>query len=310
MDHRCSSCGGDGHGEFDAEKAYRDLELKHTLLADMVARYMAEADMKRPGRVKNAHAMSASIRMEIIGGDTAPVGFSPECCLVGEVNPSGQFRWYCTGVLIHPGAVLTAAHCFNPEKNMRPNVVALNTRSVAPVDMQTAEVIRLKKAPIRHPLYSPFSKTNDIAVMILSRAAATPAISIANSAETIQSTGVRVVGFGSNVAAGNLNSGLKRFVDIPIHYMRRTPQENLNGVEVALGFESDLEFVAGGAGHDACFGDSGGPAYVTADGQDKVAGLVSRTVQNALSPCGSGGIFTRLDRQTEFIESVLGANDL
>lgn len=296
--------------EFDFEKAYADLSQKHAHLAEIVAQYMAEAEMKRPGRVKNALAMSQTIKTRIIGGDSVPIGALPECCLVGDVNPSGQFRWYCTGVLIHPRIVLTAAHCFNLEHGLVPNVVALNTRSAASPDMNNAEIIRLQKAPIRNPLYTTFNKTNDIAVLILRKNAATVPAATATNDETIASNQVRVAGFGSNVPAGNLNFGLKRSVDIPISFIRHNAQEDLSAVEGAFGFDADLEFVAGGGGHDACYGDSGGPAYIDVGGAVKVAGLVSRKVKNALQECGSGGVYTRLDGQAEFIRSVIKENNL
>jgi endonuclease G len=307
MSHKCASCEALA---FDAERAYHDLLFKHTQLADIVAQYMSEAHLKRRGRVTSSHELSEKIKMSIIGGEPAPSGLSPECCLVGDVNPSGQFRWYCTGVLIHPGAVLTAAHCFSPEKGLQPNVVALNTRSIGPADMVSAEVIRLKKAPIRNPLYSQFSKTNDVAVLVLAHPAQTPSAVLANAVETTQSAEVRVVGFGSDMPTGTTHAGLKRFVEIPIEFIRHSPQEDLSGVEMAYGFDSELEFVAGGQGRDACYGDSGGPAYVNVGGELKVAGLVSRKVKNSISDCGSGGIYTRVDQQVEFIQSVLSVNNL
>lgn len=296
--------------EFDFERAYLDLYLRHEQLAEIVAQYMAEAQMKRPGRVKNALTMSKTIKTRIIGGDTVPVGVFPDCCLVGDVNPSGQFRWYCTGVLIHPRAVLTAAHCFNPEQGLVPNVVALNTQSAAASDINNAEIIRLQQSPIRNPLYTSFNKTNDIAVLILRRNATTVPAAIATDVETIASNRVRVAGFGSNMPAGKLNFGLKRSVGIPISFLRHNPQENLSPVESVFGFDADLEFVAGGDGHDACYGDSGGPAYIEAGDTVKVIGLVSRKVKNAVQECGSGGVYTRLDSQAGFINSIIETNNL
>ena len=80
--------------------------------------------------------------------------------------------------------------------------------------------------------------------------------------------------------------------------------------EEVLGFEGDLEFVAGGAGFDSCNGDSGGPAYIDVAGQRVVAGLTSRGTETARNPCGEGGIYTRVDVHLNFIRNVAANNNI
>ena len=60
------------------------------------------------------------------------------------------------------------------------------------------------------------------------------------------------------------------------------------------------EFVAGGHGKDACFGDSGGPVYLG----DALIGVVSRGMSSNNKPCGDGGIFVRADTVVGWIEQV------
>ena len=43
---------------------------------------------------------------------------------------------------------------------------------------------------------------------------------------------------------------------------------------------------------DTCSGDSGGPVYVEVDGTTYLVGIVSRGVENSLTYCGEGGIYT------------------
>ncbi|MCA1623718.1 MAG: trypsin-like serine protease [Acidobacteria bacterium] len=291
--------------------AFKILSQKHEQLAEIVAQYMSEATLKRTLRTKKALEMAETITMSVIGGASVPPGIHPECCLVGQVSPgSNAFRWYCSGVLIHPQAVLTAAHCLNSQKGQSPNVVALNTVSLNNSDMVNADIIRILRPPVIHPFYNSSIKIHDIAVLILRNPSIVAPVQRATHFETINANSVTVVGFGNTNPTGTLNFGKKRTINIPIHLLRRNPGENFNQTENSFGFESDVEFVAGGNGVDACLGDSGGPAYLDASGVKKVMGLVSRKVRNAVNECGNGGIYTRADVHESFIDDVLSANNL
>ena len=96
--------------------------------------------------------------------------------------------------------------------------------------------------------------------------------------------------------------GIKRKVTVPITHPATSG--NPNADEQLLGFEGDLEFVAGGGGFDSCNGDSGGPAYITVAGDRVVAGLTSRATETSRNPCGEGGIYTRTDVHRAFIRRI------
>jgi uncharacterized protein (TIGR03382 family) len=66
------------------------------------------------------------------------------------------------------------------------------------------------------------------------------------------------------------------------------------------------EFVAGGGGTDSCFGDSGGPVYLDTPRGVVAIGAVSRGVNGAQMPCGSGGIYVRTDKIIDWIEQTTG----
>src|SRR6266404_5880196 len=83
--------------------------------------------------------------------------------------------------------------------------------------------------------------------------------------------------------------------------------ENL---DIHRAYHSDLEFVAGGHSLDTCNGDSGGPAYINSGADFKVAGLTSRATADAVENCGDGGIYTRLDKQLDFVKAVASAAHL
>src|SRR5205823_13940146 len=66
------------------------------------------------------------------------------------------------------------------------------------------------------------------------------------------------------------------------------------------------ELVAGGAGTDSCFGDSGGPVYLDTPRGAVVIAAVSRGVDNAATPCGGGGIYVRTDKVVAWLEATTG----
>jgi endonuclease G len=289
--------------EFDAKRAFENLAWKNEQLAEIVAQYMSEAGLERTARTVNALSLAEEISIRIMGGTPVPVGGSPDCCLIGRRFPNGTERWFCTGVLINPRVVLTAAHCHYPVDGTAQYLVALNTNGFNSNDFMNAEVIDVRSVTI-HPDYRT-STGHDAAVLILQNASATKPVSIASTKEINASTQTRIVGFGNVDAASTFGFGTKREVEIPITHLRRKPSDNFNDAESSLGFESDFEFVAGGNGKDSCNGDSGGPAYIKVNGTHKLLGLTSRAFRNAVNPCGEGGIYTRVDKNMKFINSVL-----
>jgi endonuclease G len=289
--------------EADLQTAIDNLSRKYTQLAEMMARYMSEAHLERGARAANAESM-AKLLIRIVGGfETAP-GEYPDCCLIGRRFSNGTQSWFCTGVLVHPRVVLTAGHCQDPTFAI--NVVAL--KAVNQAALSGAEIIGVRRVVV-NPSY-PQRIGNDISVLILRRNATVDPTPIASTADIAAAETTTLVGFGNNDILSTKGFGIQRQVEVDITHVRRAARDDLDEDEETLGFESDLEFVAGGAGHDSCNGDSGGPAYILVDGGRKVAGLTSRATEGATSPCGEGGIYTRVDTQREFINGVMRAANI
>lgn len=291
--------------EPDLKVAVENLSRKYTELAGVLARYMSEAGLEREARTANAARFTDEL-IRIVGGvETAP-GKYPECALIGRRFPNGTVSWFCSGVLVHPQVVLTAGHCQDPQFAM--NVVALNALTMS--DLQDAEVIGVRRVRV-NPQY-PQVIGNDISVLVLRREATVDPVSIATTEDMAAATQTTLVGFGNSDLLSTKGFGIQREVTVDITHVRRHEDDDLDEAEQSLGFESDLEFVAGGGGFDSCNGDSGGPAYIEVAGARKVAGLTSRATEGAVNPCGEGGIYTRVDTQRSFIDSVLqaaGIND-
>ena len=66
------------------------------------------------------------------------------------------------------------------------------------------------------------------------------------------------------------------------------------------------------AGHrglrmDSCKGDSGGPLYIEdREGEYYLLGATSRGARDALTTCGDGGIYVRVDLCLDWIREVTG----
>jgi secreted trypsin-like serine protease len=292
--HCCEKCAGTK--DFDARVAYERLSRKHEQLAALMARYMSQAGMERAERVAKAASM-ASEAERIVGGVTT-TDF-PECCLVGRKNPNGTVGWFCSGALIHPRIVLTAGHCFIPSN--RANMIALNASDQN--HLEQSELLTVRRMS-QHPRYQQTHEFSDMSVIILRTPSHVTPVAVASTAEMTAATQTTLVGFGNDDVNSTRGFGIKRKVTVPITNIRRAATENLDAAEQALGFESDLEFVAGAPGFDTCNGDSGGPAYIF-DGENKrLAGLTSRATNAAEHPCGDGGIYTRVDLHLDFIRQV------
>lgn len=285
-----------GEGSADVTRAVsNDLaapEDDATLSDDeRVARVLSRVRMRTDATRSAASAAFDLTR--IVGGEDVEPGEYPATCCLGSFD-----RYFCTGVLVHPRVIVTAAHCGS-------NIVFAFFGDVIPSKGGEGKNIRVKSAVV-HPNYDP-KKTvrNDISVLILSEDGPAKPVRIATTAEIAAMTDVQLVGFGYNDPMKPLGFGQKRKVVVPVGAVRRKASEDLKALEQTFGFSSNHEFVAGRKllGRDSCNGDSGGPAYITTSGL-RVVGVTSRATKEAAVNCGDGGIYVRLDTYLDFIKKT------
>lgn len=210
------------------------------------------------------------------------------------VAVGGDGRWPCAGVLlaVPPGAgavagryVLTARHCLPAA------AVALVATSSAP-----APTIAVA-ATIGHP-----DPAVDAAILVLARPPMRPTHRARSAADRLPPAGViRVVGLGADDAGGAHGAGDLHIVDLPANGWGCEGRAG-----AALGCRAGFEFaVRGNGGHDACRGDSGGPAFERTPCGWRLIGIVSRAIPSSRRACGDGGIYTRIDAIAPWIDEVI-----
>lgn len=198
----------------------------------------------------------------IYGGEPVEPGAWPAVVAV-------RTQKLCTGTLVAPDLVLTAAHCFDPAP-------------IGPVQIQFGDSLD-SNAIVgaaewgSHPGFCLPSECgddiHDFAWVRLAQAVdIDPVLPITSQSEyddaMVDGREVVFVGYGQDEQDV---TGVKREVTS----------------EITSFNDSGREFKAGGGGLDSCFGDSGGPALIQlASGEWRLAGVLSRGGE-----CGKGGIY-------------------
>lgn len=190
----------------------------------------------------------------------------------------------CTGTLVHPEIVVTAAHCGHPAQIIFGESIGSPARTV-PVDHC-----------MRNPAYSSNDNNgvngNDYAYCKLAQPVYdipfTPPVYGCETDILTPGRPAVMAGFGNN--QGDNGAGIKRWSESEI-------QTIVN--------ETSTTVVVGTVGNAACSGDSGGPAYVQyPDGSWHVFGIVSGG-----PPCGQGAdTYSLVHRAVPFVEENSGVD--
>ena len=208
---------------------------------------------------------------------------------IGMLRRENGEEKHCTGSLIAPNSVLTAAHCVDEEMMysfaINGMIIPISTITAHPEFAYTAEI--------------PFVE-NDFAVAILSHASGVDPMPIATFSPTEGRT-LMLVGFG-NTSEESGDRGVKRHVrgkiaEVGDTYIHFPAHDSYEGLE-----EGSI-----------CNGDSGGPSLVlTSRGLAQIGIHVTkgdRRWKDREMFCGEGGSDLRIDAHLSFIESALAPGD-
>jgi secreted trypsin-like serine protease len=223
--------------------------------------------------------------------------------IVGWIRWAGQgdfeqdFIFRCSGTLIAPDVVLTAAHCLN-ENDGSPIKMEKLTVSFAlqePDDLSgdhVRKVIEMQSHPQWKPLGPPLNPhQNDIALLRLASPAPkeyVPAQIARTNPPLVAGVGVSLAGYGVSSAndlplrtAGRLRETASKFMDY-----------EADGSEIRLDARD---------GHASCEADSGSPAFYETQGIVTVIGVDSR----GDAQCDNYQIYTGVAAARGFLDSTM-----
>jgi secreted trypsin-like serine protease len=240
-------------------------------------------------------ALTTPVRASlIIGGEVVSQNDPIAATTVAVVVQDGLGGGLCTGSIIGQDLVVTAGHCVGTDKS--------NIQVVFTLDVFSKEIVSLPiKGFIRHPGYTDEPTNdkdmNDVALLRLDGALPAgyhPTALLANASDLKDNDTVVLAGYGVTTGTPN-DEPSKDGAGVLRKTSAQVKQARYGTTEVLLD-ESH--------GHGTCHGDSGGPVFLSQNGELKLFGVTSRGPMDKPDDCASEGIYTNLTAHMDFLTNA------
>lgn len=256
---------------------------------------------------------------KIVGGTNVPndladhrrwstVALTTDFSRDGQPSTLDQNHSFCSGTIIGPRAIMTAAHCIqafdaNTRRKLPDLILPNGTDFMISFDTNVAPGGRLVRAAkaIPHPDWDPnqtlspqpTAAPNDIGLIILESDIPDGAriAELGLESDTV-SGNIQLVGYGVSRSRNTNDTGVLRQVEVPV-----------NGVETGT-----KRFQVGAFGRGACAGDSGGPAYMKKGDRYVVIGATSTGAEFAGMCLGLMNFYTDARYYSQWLAETIAAN--
>jgi secreted trypsin-like serine protease len=261
-----------------------------------------------------AHAAPAAARDNplVVGGSNAPAPAWPSIAFLegryGAGN-GGVHVYHCTGSVIAPTWIVTAAHCAFGNPGQSPDSMHA-VLGVSDYTDPKGQVIAIDRF-VPDPSFDAEHVRNDVALLHLAQPTSAPAMRVATTAESDAGSYQSADGVPNAAGWGAIDEGGTQFTtELQQAYLQI--HTSAECAQLLGAFDSTTQTCAGTAGRaTACFGDSGGPLVKTdaASGQPVLWGVTSYRP----SPADGGAacalttpaVYTLIPAFADFIQSTL-----
>jgi secreted trypsin-like serine protease len=255
---------------------------------------------------------SGGASASIIGGSPATIEQFPYLAYIEAGNQHSGFA--CTGTVVAPRVVLTAAHCVEDVETgefSKPPEYRVATGVANPKRALLAENVFNVVATHVFPSFDPGVVHGDAAILILDRPTAAPPLALAGATDAALYQGGALV----SVAGWGVTAGQARQAPANMRTTTMTVQKESTCRAKTKGFYGDysgaFQLCLLATPRDTsgtCFGDSGGPAVATRPDGTPVELAVISVVGPLCSP-QTPNVLTRVDYVSTWVGEWIAATE-
>lgn len=221
----------------------------------------------------------AAATASIIGGDGATIEEFPSLAYIQARE--GKSGFACTGTVVAPKVILTAAHCIEDlERGSFTSAgnYAVATGTTTPGKALRQNVFRVAETHV-FPGFDPGNLRGDAGILVLDRPTAAPPIALAGPADAALYEGgttVRLAGWGLTQANAADGPDSLRSTSLVVQAPTFCKQKTRRYYNVYSAAQQLCAIDAPSRKSGGCFGDSGGPAIgQRTDGAPVQLGIIS-----------------------------------